>query len=57
VGDGEPPCVASHSRRGPGHGVVDADVVDADVVYTDEGNAESVSVNLSRKESIMLKTK
>jgi hypothetical protein len=47
VCDGEPPSVASPSRSRPGRGGGDANIVDADVVYADEGTAKSVSVNLS----------
>jgi hypothetical protein len=57
VCDGEPPSMASPSRSGPGRGGGDANIVDADVVYADEGTAKSVSVNLSQKKSMMLKTK
>jgi hypothetical protein len=48
-----PQAVLSARRRAPGHGKpqstrrrggVDADVVDADVVYTDEDTAESVEL-------------
>jgi hypothetical protein len=56
VRDGEPPSVASHDRHGSWRGRVDADVVDADIVYADKGTIESISLNLSRKESTALKT-
>jgi hypothetical protein len=36
--------VASHSRCEPGRNGVDTDVVDMDVVYADEGTAESVKI-------------
>jgi hypothetical protein len=44
VRDGEPPSVASRSRRGPERHGVYANVVHTDIVYADECTAESIEL-------------
>jgi hypothetical protein len=51
----EPPGVASCSRHGPWRSGVDVDVVDADVVYTDEDTAESVELKLEGVDDVETK--
>jgi hypothetical protein len=44
VRDGEPPSIASRSRRKSERGEVIVNIVDADVVYANEGTAEYVEL-------------
>jgi hypothetical protein len=44
VRDGEPPSIASRSRRKSKRDEVTVNIVDVDVVYVDEGTAEYVEL-------------